>query len=239
MNFDRSRRGFIGGAIGAAAVSRAAMAQVGALGKTGETKVGAAALSADDAAYFAAEEPFFKEFASEFLLDPNIVYFMAAQKGSMPKPVLARFKEGLDHVARDPFPVYVEPSVKIRETIARCYGTTKDQIAITRNTTDALTLSLMGLEWSPGDELLISPLEHPTGITLALRLAARYGVVIKQGACRPGRMRRSTRSSPRSNAAWCRARPNASSSPRRYGPMASVCPSGGSPRWRRRSAPSP
>ena len=121
MNFDRSRRGFIGGAIGAAAVSRAAMAQVGALGKTGETSVGTAALSADDAAYFAAEEPFFKEFASEFLLDPNVVYFMAAQKGSMPKEVLARFKEGLDHVARDSFPVYVEPSIKIRETIARAY----------------------------------------------------------------------------------------------------------------------
>ena len=48
--------------------------------------------------------------------------------------VLARMKEGLDHVARDPFPVYVEPSAKIRERIAAAYGTTTDQIAITRNT---------------------------------------------------------------------------------------------------------
>ena len=180
MNCNQTRRGFIGGALGGAALSRAAGAQVGALGKTGDASASAGVLTADDAAYFAAEEPFFKEFASEFTLDPNVVYFMAAQKGSMPKSVIARFKEGLDHVARDPFPVYVEPSIKIRETIARCYGTTKDQIAITRNTTDAMTLSLMGLEWKPGDELLVSPLEHPTGIALALRIAARYGVVIKQ-----------------------------------------------------------
>ncbi|MGL4527963.1 MAG: aminotransferase class V-fold PLP-dependent enzyme, partial [Aestuariivirga sp.] len=101
-------------------------------------------------------------------------------KGSMPKPVLARMKEGLDKVAADPFPVYVEPSATTREKIAGFYGTTPDQIAITRNTTDALTLAMMGIEWKSGDELLISPLEHPTGITLALRIAARYGVVIRQ-----------------------------------------------------------
>ncbi|MBL8699012.1 MAG: aminotransferase class V-fold PLP-dependent enzyme [Alphaproteobacteria bacterium] len=139
-----------------------------------------AAVSAEDAAYFAAEEPFFLEFAKEFTLDPKVTYFMAAQKGSMPKPVLARMKEGLDHVARDPFPVYVEPSAKIRERIAAAYGTTPDQIAITRNTTDALTLAMMGIEWKPGDEILITPLEHPTGITIALRIAARYGVVVRQ-----------------------------------------------------------
>jgi selenocysteine lyase/cysteine desulfurase len=132
------------------------------------------------AAYFAAEEPFFIEFAREFSLDPDVTYFMAGQKGSMPARVLARLKQGLDQVAADPFPVYVEPSADIRATIARCYGTTPDQIAITRNTTDALSLIFNGIEWQAGDELLVSPLEHPSGITAALRTAARHGVVLKQ-----------------------------------------------------------
>jgi isopenicillin-N epimerase len=140
----------------------------------------APAPAADPTGYFAQEEPFFKEFAKEFTLDPKVVYFMAAQKGSMPKAVMARMKEGLDLIARDPFPVYAEPSVKTRTTIAAAYGTSPDQIAITRNTTDALTLALMGIEWKAGDELLMTPLEHPTGITLAHRIAARYGVVLKQ-----------------------------------------------------------
>lgn len=137
------------------------------------------ATDADAAAYFAAEEPFFLDFAKEFALDPKVTYFMAAQKGSMPKAILARMKDGLDHVARDPFPVYVEPSAKTRAAIAAAYGTTPDQIAITRNTTDALTLAMMGIEWRQGDEILISPLEHPTGITLALRVAARWGATIR------------------------------------------------------------
>jgi isopenicillin-N epimerase len=170
------------GAAGALALSPGlAFAQAGTTGRTGgAAAMPAASLPADAASYFSQEEPFFQEFAKEFTLDPNVVYFMAAQKGSVPKSVLARMKEGLDKIASDPFPVYLEPSARTREGIAKAYGTTTDQIAITRNTTDALTLAMMGIEWKAGDELLISPLEHPTGITLALRIAARYGVVIKQ-----------------------------------------------------------
>ncbi|MEZ5658639.1 MAG: aminotransferase class V-fold PLP-dependent enzyme [Burkholderiaceae bacterium] len=130
--------------------------------------------------FFATEEPFFREFAREFTLDPAVTYFMAGQKGSMPRSVMARFKAGLDQIAADPFPVHVEASADIRATIARCYGTTPDQIAITRNTTDALALIFNGIEWQPGDEILISPLEHPSGITAALRTAARHGVVLRQ-----------------------------------------------------------
>jgi isopenicillin-N epimerase len=185
---DPSRRKLL---LGAAALSVAATtqaaAQSAATGKAGETALATPTLPADQAAYFAQEEPFFAEFAKEFTLDPNVVYFMAAQKGSMPKPVLARMKEGLDQIARDPFPVYVEPSARTREAIAKAYGTTTDSIAITRNTTDALSLAMNGIEWKAGDEILISPLEHPTGITLALRAAARYGVVIKQWGVPVGR----------------------------------------------------
>jgi selenocysteine lyase/cysteine desulfurase len=130
--------------------------------------------------YFTSEEPYFDAFAKEFSLDPNVVYFMAGQKGSMPKSVMARLKEGLDETARDPFPVYVEPSAQTRETIARCYGTSPDQIAITRNTTDALALIFNGIDWKPGDEILVSPLEHPSGVTTVLRCASRYGLVVKQ-----------------------------------------------------------
>ena len=175
-----SRRALIAGMSAAALAPGQVLAQASALGKTDDVAPTAGALKADAAAYFAAEEPFFKKLAEEFTLDPNVVYFMAAQKGSVPKAILARYKEGLDQMARDPFPVYVEPSAKTRERIARCYGTTPDQIAITRNTTDALTQAVNGIDWKPGDEMLLTPLEHPTGIVLAHRTAARYGVAIKQ-----------------------------------------------------------
>ena len=182
-----SRRDMLGrlgtglGAGYAAMQAGSAHAQVAATGKTGGMVASSLALDVTEAAYFAQEEPYFMQLAKdEFTLDPAVVYFMAAQKGSIPKSVMARYKEGLDQGARDPFPVYVQPSAAMRSAIATCYGTTSDQIAITRNTTDALSLAMNGIDWKAGDELLISPMEHPTGITLALRIAARYGVVIKQ-----------------------------------------------------------
>src|SRR5690349_12634592 len=55
-----------------------------------------------------------------------------------------------------------------------------DQIAISRNTTDALSQILMGIEWQRGDEILVTPMEHPAGLSTVLRMSARFGVKIVQ-----------------------------------------------------------
>ena len=141
---------------------------------------GNASMSAGQAAFFAAEAPVFQAFAQQFSLDPKVVYLMAGQKGSQPDRVRQRYKEGLDQIARDPFPVHLEPSATTRARIARGYGASVDEIAISRNTTDALGQILMGIEWRPGDEILVTPMEHPAGLATVLRLSARFGVKIVQ-----------------------------------------------------------
>src|SRR4051812_7073830 len=140
----------------------------------------AAPMNADQAAYFAREAPFFRQFAQQFSLDPKIVYLMAGQKGSQPDGVRKRYQEGLDETARDPYPVHLEPIADTRARIANGYGATVDEIAISRNTADALSLILMGIEWQRGDEILVSPMEHPAGLSPVLRLASRFGVRIAQ-----------------------------------------------------------
>jgi hypothetical protein len=131
--FDRRKfLGFAAGALAAGMAPRTAFAQAGAAGRVDGLAVAPGALAPDQAAFFATEEPFFQDFARQFTLDPRVVYFMAGQKGSQPASVLARYKEGLDQTARDPFPVYVEPSAQTRAKIARGYGATVDEIAISR-----------------------------------------------------------------------------------------------------------
>jgi isopenicillin-N epimerase len=142
--------------------------------------VSAGPMSAAQSAFFAQEAPVFRAFARQFSLDPKVVYLMAGQKGSQPASVRKRYQEGLDQTARDPFPVYLEPSATTRARIARSYGATDDEIAISRNATDALSQILMGIEWQRGDEILVSPMEHPAGLAPVLRLAARFGVRIMQ-----------------------------------------------------------
>jgi hypothetical protein len=100
---------------------------------------------------FSTDKAFFAEFAKTFTIAPRDRYFTAAQKGSMPVPIMKRYKEGLDQVARDPFPVYLEPSEETRKKIARCYGANTDEIAISRNTTDAVAMMLSSMDWKSVD----------------------------------------------------------------------------------------
>ncbi len=137
-------------------------------------------MSPDQAAFFAREAPFFQAFAQQFSLDPKVVYLMAGQKGSIPNSVRQRYREGLDQIARDPFPVHLEPTADTLARITRGYGASVDEIAISRNTTDALSQILMGIEWQRGDEILVSPMEHPAALATVLRLSARFGVKIVQ-----------------------------------------------------------
>ena len=106
--------------------------------------------------------------------------FTAAQKGSMPVPIMKRYKEGLDQVARDPHPVYLEPSEETRKKIAGCYGANTDEIAISRNTTDAVAMILSGMDWKSGDELLTSTMEYPNCVATMLRVATRFGITIRE-----------------------------------------------------------
>ena len=129
---------------------------------------------------FGSEERFFSRFAKNFLIHPRRKYFTAAQKGSMPIAVLERFQKGLRRIARDPFPVYLEPSADTRAKIASGYGATVDEIAISRNTTDAISMILSGIDWRPGDEVLASTMEYPNCVATLLRVAARFGVTIRQ-----------------------------------------------------------
>ena len=126
------------------------------------------------------EEPFFAEFAKLFTISKEHKYLVAGQKGSIPIPVMKRFKEGLDQIARDPFPVYLEPSKVTRETIAKGYGARVDEIAISRNTTDGVSQILSGIDWHPGDEILCSTLEYPNCVATIRRVAGRFGVTIRQ-----------------------------------------------------------
>ena len=137
-------------------------------------------MSPDQATFFAKEAPVFQAFAQQFSLDPKVVYLMAGQKGSMPDSVRQRYHEGLDQIARDPFPVHLEPTATTRARIASGYGASVDEIAISRNTTDALSQILMGIEWQRGDEILVSPMDHPAALATVLRLSARFGVTITQ-----------------------------------------------------------
>ena len=126
------------------------------------------------------EEAYFSGFAGMFKISNIDRYFLPTQKGSMPIPVLKNYKKGLDRIAKDPRRVFLEKTEVTREKIAKGYGARADEIAITRNTTDAISQVLYGIDWSIGDEILCSTLEYPNCIATIRRVACRFGLTVRQ-----------------------------------------------------------
>jgi len=77
------------------------------------------------------------------------------------------------------YPRGAEARTEARAELARVFNCSTDNVALTRHTTDGMNIGILGLNWQPGDELIISDLEHPGGQIPAYNVARRYGVVLR------------------------------------------------------------
>lgn len=69
-----------------------------------------------------------------------------------------------------------ETKTTAREAAAIAFQTPARSVALTRHTTDGMNIGIMGLNWEPGDELIITDTEHPGGQYPAYVVARRFGV---------------------------------------------------------------
>jgi selenocysteine lyase/cysteine desulfurase len=67
-----------------------------------------------------------------------------------------------------------------RDPLAKFVGVSADEIAIVRNATEANAIMANGLDLKPGDEVLMSDQEHPSGNGPWEMRAKRYGIVVKR-----------------------------------------------------------
>ena len=137
--------------------------------------------------------------------------------GPMPRSVFNTLAKYYHVQASNPFDGYnILPAIResLRTKLAAFVGASPGEVAITSNTTEGLNFVVNGLDLKPGDEVLISNLEHPGHIGPWKLKEKRAGIVIKEvpSARPPGRPTRSSAPSPRPSA-------------RRRGSSASATPS--------------
>lgn len=72
-----------------------------------------------------------------------------------------------------------EVKQQAREAVAQVFGCSPQNIALTRHTTDGMNAGILGYNWQPGDELIISDMEHPGGQAPAYNVARRFGVTTR------------------------------------------------------------
>ncbi|MYB77605.1 MAG: aminotransferase class V-fold PLP-dependent enzyme, partial [Chloroflexi bacterium] len=110
------------------------------------------------------------------------VYLNTGTEGLLAEPVLADYLAALARQEREGHAAldwrYAELE-RTRQVVADLVHAHPDTIAFTRNATDGHNLVLYGLDWQPGDELLISDQEHPALSHPAAYLHDKSGVAVR------------------------------------------------------------
>jgi len=66
-----------------------------------------------------------------------------------------------------------------RDGVARLLSADRNEISMTRHVTEGMNIVATGMDWSPGDEVIISDEEHPGGSLPWMNLARRRGIKVK------------------------------------------------------------
>lgn len=68
---------------------------------------------------------------------------------------------------------HYEVQQEAEAAVASLLGAPKDNVVLLGNTSDALNLLAQGIDWNPGDEVVVGDLEFPSNVVVWLRLRAR------------------------------------------------------------------
>jgi selenocysteine lyase/cysteine desulfurase len=75
----------------------------------------------------------------------------------------------------------LEPRIEsVRRELARSFGCDTEEMAITRNASEANEIMIMGLDLQPGDEVIVSNQNYPRMLTSWQQRVRRDGIVLKQ-----------------------------------------------------------
>ncbi|HZK76823.1 MAG TPA: aminotransferase class V-fold PLP-dependent enzyme, partial [Candidatus Kapabacteria bacterium] len=73
----------------------------------------------------------------------------------------------------EPYPWILKTIQETRELLAQMMGASADQIAFVMNTSDGINILAQGIDWQPGDHVLINDLEFPANAYPFLNLRRR------------------------------------------------------------------
>ncbi len=116
----------------------------------------------------------------------RLVYLNTGTAGPLPRQTTAAItaaneRQSLD--GRASFKVYMEEYFPllddVRVRFARLLGADAGEIALTHHTTEGMNIAIWGLNWQPGDEIVVTTHEHEAGLLPAYAVARRFGLNLR------------------------------------------------------------
>jgi selenocysteine lyase/cysteine desulfurase len=132
----------------------------------------------------AEDEEFWGQIQQAFSLDRNTVNFNNGGCSPSPRIVEDALRRQIELSNQAPS-LYMwrdlEPEVEsVRRRLARMFKCDAEEVAITRNASEALEICLMGLPLEAGDEVLTSNLDYPRMVTTIDQRSRREGIKLVQ-----------------------------------------------------------
>ncbi len=174
----RSRRAFLG-TIGAARVF-AAFREDGIERVLAATKSTAGRSPQE----VAADEDYWREIQAAFTVDRSLVNLNNGGVSPSPRIVQEAMKRYLD--LSNEAPVYtmwqiLEPKIEsVRRRLAAHFGCDPEEMAITRNTSEALETCQFGMDLKPGDEVVTTNQDYGRMLTTWRQRERRDGIVLRE-----------------------------------------------------------
>ena len=132
------------------------------------------------AAEVAGDEDFWAEVRNEFTIDRTVVNFNNGYASPAPRSVQEAMRRYLDYTNMGPYHTMVQhldPRIEsARRMVADAAGCDPEEIAITRNSSEALEIAQLGVELKPGDEVLTTNQDYPRMLTTYAQRVRRDGI---------------------------------------------------------------
>jgi len=131
----------------------------------------------------ASDEAYWREIQQAFTVNRSYVNLNNGGVCPSPRIVQEAMKRYLD--LSNEAPVYtmwqmLEPQIEsVRRELAREFGCDPEEMAVTRNASEALEAVQLGLDLKPGDEILTTTHDYPRMLTAWRQRERRDGVVLK------------------------------------------------------------
>jgi selenocysteine lyase/cysteine desulfurase len=151
---------------------------------TARAQSAASAVSGRPADAVARDEDFWFNVRHAFTVDRNIINLNNGGVSPSPKVVMDTEIRYLE--VENMLPTYymwriLDPGLEtVRRRLAQAFGCDPEEIAITRNASEALEIVQLGLDLKAGDEVVTTNQDYPRMITTWQQRARRDGIVLKQ-----------------------------------------------------------
>ena len=127
-----------------------------------------------------SDEELWATIRSHYTLKDDYINLESGYYSIIPNPVLEHFIKHVRHVNIEGS-YYMRNDLKknkdrVISELADLVGSTSDQIAITRNTTESLDLVISGFQWEKGDEAIYAKQDYGSMKEMFQQISSRYGV---------------------------------------------------------------